>query len=197
MNLNLTTDSKLRTPAATRFTQYTTMAEQLLYSDPSVKSFHSGKSASSPLHGGRRSFPQERTAVLALWQLLESLCRAILWFSAKFRSQSSTKRTLLKKAWSTLRMTVMQRRLYSIQWLLTPRKSFVLFCLCVCFVLPGVCWDVLSGRMGIGFKRYKRCDRNASLTSHRRSATTHHWWRWNPFNNTNGEGGETPICASL
>ena len=37
------------------------------------------------------------SAVLAPWQLLESLCRAIRWFSAKFCSQSSTKRSCRKK----------------------------------------------------------------------------------------------------
>lgn len=43
MNLNLATDSKPWTPAAKGFTQYTTMAEQLLYSDPPVKDFTAEK----------------------------------------------------------------------------------------------------------------------------------------------------------
>ena len=43
MNLNLATDSKPWTPATKGFTQYTTMAEQLLYSDPPVKDFTAEK----------------------------------------------------------------------------------------------------------------------------------------------------------
>lgn len=47
-------------------------------------------------------------------------------------------KSTLKKAWSTLRMTVMQRRLYSIQWLQTPRKRvfFRFVCLFALFYLP-------------------------------------------------------------